>query len=240
MGGRRTRLMNKYTPRDVKFPTIYKVGHNARQIAYLLSGISVLARLAGYSGLCVLIDEAESYSLLRAQQRPKAGLFFAAMVHAATAAPVGGDRSPISEDALPQHRLRDYPATYGTGQSLFFLFAVTRSENQLPLAEWLSPEEIVQLDPHPSAQEIGQFLQRLQGYHGQAYGYRAVERNDNLRREAAERLSLAMERRQLSIRELVRLSVDLLDLAHLYRDYQVSALIAELGTSLGDSERSAR
>jgi hypothetical protein len=59
------------------------VGHNGRQIAYLLSGISVLARLAGYSGLGVLIDEAESYSLLAAYQRPKADEFFSALIYAA-------------------------------------------------------------------------------------------------------------------------------------------------------------
>lgn len=243
MGGRRTRLMNKATPKDLKFPTIYKVGHNARQIAYLLGGISVLARLAGYSGLCVLIDEAESYSLLKSQQRPKAGLFFAALIHAATAeyaATGDDDRSPIREDALPQHRLRNYPATYGAGQSLFFLFAVTRSENQLPLEEWLSPDEIVQLDPHPSAQEIGEFLQRLQGYHGQAYGYRPGERHEQLNGAAAQQLSLAMERRKLSIRGLVRLSVDLFDLAYLYPDYRPSELIAELRNSLGDSESQER
>jgi hypothetical protein len=64
MGGRRTRPMRAATPRGVAFPTIYRVGHNARQVAYLLGGISVLARLAGYSGLCVLVDEAESTSLL--------------------------------------------------------------------------------------------------------------------------------------------------------------------------------
>jgi hypothetical protein len=64
MGGRRTRPMRAATPQGVAFPTIYRVGHNARQVAYLLGGISVLARLAGYSGLCVLVDEAESTSLL--------------------------------------------------------------------------------------------------------------------------------------------------------------------------------
>lgn len=83
MGGRRTKAMNKAAPRGVKFPSIYRVGHNARQLAYLLSGVSVLARLAGYSGLCVLIDEAESYSLLQAYQRPKADAFFSAVIYAA-------------------------------------------------------------------------------------------------------------------------------------------------------------
>ena len=88
MGGRRTKAMNKAAPRGVQFPSIYTVGHNARQIAYLLSGVSVLARLAGYSGLCVLVDEAESYSLLQAYQRPKADAFFSAVIYAAlTGAP---------------------------------------------------------------------------------------------------------------------------------------------------------
>lgn len=230
MGGRRTRLMHPATPQGVKFPTIYKVGHNARQVAYLLGGISVLARLAGYSGLCVLIDEAESTALLRAQQRPKAGLFFAALIHAATAA--GADGARIPEDALPQHHLRDYPASYGAGQSLFFLFAVTRSENPLPLDAWLAPDEIVELDPRPTAAETSEFLRRLQGFHGQAYGYPADERHDRLCRGGAETLALAVAQGQASIRGLVRLSVDLFDLAYLHPDRSADELLAELAGSV--------
>lgn len=52
-----------------QIPLYLHCGNNARQIAYLLTGVSALARLAGYSGLCVLIDEAESYSLLTSAQR---------------------------------------------------------------------------------------------------------------------------------------------------------------------------
>lgn len=232
MGGRRTRLMNQATPKEIKFPTIYKVGHNSRQVAYLLSGISVLARLAGYSGLCVLIDEAESYSLLKAQQRPKASQFFAALIHAARSS---AGTATIPETVLPQHRLREYPTSYGVGQSLFFLFTVTRSENQLPLDAWLSPEEIVQLDPHPTPQEIDRFLQRLQGYHAQAFAYGVGERHDRLRHVAAEQLSLATERRKLSIRGLVRLSVELLDLAFLYPDDPLTDVEGELGRFTTDS-----
>jgi len=230
MGERRSRQMNKATPRGVRFPTIYRTGHNARQVAYLLSGISVLARLAGYRGLCVLIDEAESYSLLRAQQRPKATLFFAAMIHTA-----GGGREAIPESALPQHRFRHYPTRYGGEQSLFFLFTITHGENQLPLEEWLAPEEILLLAPHPNPQEITAFLQRLQDYHAQAYGYQATERQGQLRRAAAEHLSLAMKRARLGIRGLVRLSVELFDLAYLHPDYPVVEMIEELGSQFGAS-----
>src|SRR4051794_5116307 len=40
-----------------KPPTLYATGEVARQYTYLLTGISVLATMLGYSGLAVLIDE---------------------------------------------------------------------------------------------------------------------------------------------------------------------------------------
>ncbi len=59
-----------------KPPTLYSAGDVARQYSYLLSGISVLAHQLGYSGLAVLIDESEHYSLLRARQRVRADSVF--------------------------------------------------------------------------------------------------------------------------------------------------------------------
>ena len=228
VSGQRAKLMNKAMPRGVKFPSIYTVGHNARQIAYLLSGVSVLARLAGYSGLCVLIDEAESYSLLQAYQRPKADEFFSAVIYAA----LQERQTRITADMLPQHRWKDYPAAYADRQSLFFLFTVTRSENRLPLETWLDDGQIMALDPHHSAQEIGQFMQQVMGYHGQAYGYEIGERQRQVRRAAAEHLALGMRNGRLSIRGVVRLSVELFDLLYLYPDYEVTALLDELRQQL--------
>ena len=228
VSGQRAKLMNKAMPRGVKFPSIYTVGHNARQIAYLLSGVSVLARLAGYSGLCVLIDEAESYSLLQAYQRPKADEFFSAVIYAA----LQERQTRITADMLPQHRWMDYPAAYADRQSLFFLFTVTRSENRLPLETWLDDGQIMALDPHHSAQEIGQFMQQVMGYHGQAYGYEIGERQRQVRRAAAEHLALGMRNGRLSIRGVVRLSVELFDLLYLYPDYEVTALLDELRQQL--------
>jgi hypothetical protein len=224
MGGRRVTLMNRATPRGIRFPSIYRVGHNARQIAYLLSGVSVLARLAGYSGLCILIDEAESYSLLNAYQRPKASLFFSGVIHAA----LGEDGSQVNGDDLPQHRYRDYPLSYGERQSLFFLFTVTRSDNRMPLEDWLSEDQILELDPHHSPQEIGQFLEGVMNYHAHAYGYAVGERQRQIRRGAAEHLALGMRNGRLSIRGVVRLAVELYDLLYLYPEYDVAALLNEL------------
>lgn len=224
MGGRRVATMNKSLPRGMKFPSIYTVGNNARQIAYLLSGVSTLARLANYSGLCVLIDEAESYSLLRPYQRPKAGQFFSAVVYAA----LREQQNRINADSLPQHRWRAYPPAYGQGQSLFFLFTVTHSDNRMPLEEWLDAQQILLLEPHHTPQQIGQFLEKALHYHALAYGYEPADRQRQVRRGAAEELALGMRNGRLSIRSTVRLAVELYDLLHLHPDYDVATLLAEL------------
>ena len=228
MGGRRVKTMNKGLPRGVKFPSIYKVGHNARQIAYLFTGVSVLARLAGYSGVCLLVDEAESYSLLRPYQRPKADLFFRAIIYAA----LRQQQARISADEFPQHRWRNYPMAYDEGQSLFFLFTVTRSDNRLALTDWLPEEAIFNLEPGAEPQEMGQFLQRILTYHAQAYGYEPGERQGQVRRGAAEHLAQGLRHGRLSMRSVVRLAVELFDLLYLYPDYDVATLLDELHTQI--------
>ncbi len=228
MGGRRVKSMNRAMPRGVRFPSIYRVGHNARQMAYLLSGVSVLARLAGYSGLCVLIDEAESYSLLKAYQQPKASLFFSGVIHAA----LGAERSQLSDDDLPQHRFRDYPVAYGERQSLFFLFTITRSDNRLPLEAWLDDDKVLSLEPHHTPQEIGHFLEQVMDYHALAYGYAVGERQRQVRRGAAEHLAQGMRNDRLNIRAVVRLAVELYDLLYLHPEYEVVSLLDELRSQM--------
>ncbi len=224
MGGRRVKLMNKAMPRGIKFPSIYKIGHNARQIAYLFTAVSALARLGNYSGLCLLVDEAESYSLLRAYQRPKADLFFQAMVYAA----LQERQNNLHDDQFPQHRWRDYPMAYDQGQSLFFLFTVTRSDNRLALQDWLTEDQIFTLDPEAEPQEVGQFLQRILTYHTRAYAYEAGERQQQVRRGAAEHLAMGIRNGRFSMRSVVRLAVELFDLLYLHPDYDVATLLDEL------------
>ena len=224
MGGRRIRLMNKALPRGIKFPTIYRIGHNARQIAYLFTAVSALAKLGSYSGLCLLVDEAESYSLLRAYQRPKASLFFQAIIFAA----LRDQQDKIHAEQFPQHRWREYPMAYDAGQSLFFLFTVTRSDNRLPLHEWLEESQIFYLEPDVSPQEVGQFLQLILDYHAQAYSYEPGQRQKQVRRGAAEHLAQGLRNGRLSMRRVVRLAVELFDLLYLYQDYEVAILLDEL------------
>lgn len=226
ISGRSNEAMKKSMPRKFKVPSLYRQGNNARQIAYLLNGLSVLARLVGYSGLCLLIDEAESYSLLTPKQQLKANAFFSALIYST----LQETQSLIQADQLPQHHVREFPLTYGGRQSLLFLFTVTRSDNRMPLENWLDPELVIELDPHHTAQEIGQFLQQVLGYHAQAYAYEAGERQGQIRRGAAELLALGMRNHNLSIRSLVRLAVELFDLLYLYPDYSAAALLDELRT----------
>ncbi len=228
MGGRRVKLMNKAKPRGIKFPSIYKIGHNARQIAYLMSGISALARLGNYSGLCILVDEAESYSLLRPYQRPKASLFFQAMIYAA----LRDQQEIISKDQFPQHRWRDYPMAYDQGQSLFFLFTVTRSDNRMPLQDWLTDEQIFLLDPEVTPQEVGRFLQQILDYHAQAYEYEPTARQSQVRRGAAEHLAMGVRNGRLSMRRVVRLAIELYDLLYLHPKYDVALLLDELRSQM--------
>lgn len=223
-GGRRVRLMNKALPRGAKFPSIYTIGHNARQMAYLFTAVSVLARLGNYSGLCLLVDEAESYSLLQPYQRPKATLFFQAVIYAA----LRESQNKIGEEIFPQHRWCLYPMAYDQGQSLFFLFTVTHSDNRLPLHDWLSNDDIFYLKPDAEPQEVGRFLQQILTYHAQAYGYESGERQAQIRRGAAEHLAMGVRNGRLSMRSVVRLSVELFDLLYLHPSYDVATLLDEL------------
>ncbi|MGB0388164.1 MAG: BREX system ATP-binding domain-containing protein [Ardenticatenaceae bacterium] len=224
-GGPRVQLMqHSGLPRGVKFPIIYKTGHNARQIGYLLGGISALARLVNYRGLCILIDEAESYSLLRDNQRPKARLFFQSMIYATLR-----DQQPhIDPDSLPQHRRGDYPAAFGECQSLFFLFTVTHSDKHLPLNQWLNEPQILTLNTHHNPRQIGTFLQQVLNYHTQAYAYPPDIRHGQIRRAAAEHLALGIRHNRISIRGLVRLAVELFDLLYLHQDIDVAELLSQL------------
>jgi hypothetical protein len=224
MGGRRVQSMNRALPAGARLPTIYRTGNNARQIAYLFSGLSVLARLAGYSGLALLIDEAESFSLLPPALRPRASTFFSAVIYAA----LRDRQSHIAAEGIPQHHRRPYPLTYGDRQSLFFLFTVTRSDNRMPLEEWLDADQVIDLNPHHTPQEIGQFLEKVMTYHAQAYGYAVGERQGQIRRGAAEHLALGMRNGKLSIRGVVRLAVELYDLLYLYPGYDAATLLDEL------------
>lgn len=213
-----------------KPPSLYAVGEVARQYSYLLTGISVLASLLGYSGLAVLIDESEHYSLLKARQRGRADAFFQAMICGA----LGLNNGRIDANHIPEHARADYPVMFASNPHLFFLFALTESENRMPVDVWLSPTQIVRLDDRFIEKDIGKFFNTLLDYHGLAYDYNSENRRNGEALSAVPGLlSHALSQHRLNLRELIRTAVTVCDLLYLHDDYSPDAAMQELVRGLG-------
>jgi hypothetical protein len=146
----------------------------ARIYGYLLSGLSALARLAGYEGLVVLVDEAEFYSLLSSENRDYARVLFKALAWAS----VGGEEGllpfgreeldlggmGILQDLPPQYR----PAALEGGAGLYTVFAMTPNEQGLEaLGEAVPAEATAEL----GAFEMGDYralVERVFDHYGRA------------------------------------------------------------------------
>jgi len=116
----------------------------ARIYGYLLSGISTLARLCGYRGLAVLVDEAEFYALLSRENRFYAQTLFKSLALASAANP---DELPFSVDELDiggQGILQTLPARYGERPSLYTVFAMTPTDDGLEALNGAVPADTIQ------------------------------------------------------------------------------------------------
>src|SRR5258708_22558011 len=213
-----------------KPPKLYLNGEVARQYTYLLSAISVLATRLGYSGLAVLIDESEHYSLLRAAQRGKAHSFFKSMIYAA----VGENNRRIDISTIPNHTRVDYSVTFADTNNLFFIFASTESENRMPIESWLAPSQQVRLDDRFLKDDILKFAKMVLRYHSVAYDYPPqAERYKVLLEKASTMLSKTLHQHRINLRQLIQLTVTCCDLMFLHQDYESESLLKELGHGLG-------
>ncbi len=212
-------------------PRLYLAGEVARQYSYLLSAVSVLAGMLGYGGLAVLIDESEHYSLLRATQRGRADAFFKALIYAA----LGQANSRVDPKTIPYHSSAEYDIAFASSPQLFFLFALTESENRMPVDSWLAPSQILRLDDRFIERDILEFFKTLLRYHSIAYGYGYPpprERYEEAVKAAPGMLSRALGQHRINMRELIRLGVTVCDLLFLHPDYAPGALIEELAKGL--------
>jgi len=212
-----------------KPPPLYLTGETARQYTYLLTGISKLATLLGYSGLTVLIDESEHYSLLRAAARERADSFFKALIVAA----LGLAGSRIDPQTIPDHPRADYPVSYTSEPHLLFLFALTESADRMPVGTWLAPSHIVRLDDRFIEKDIREFFGTLLRYHALAYDYApAPERYDAVAGPVTGLLSRALAQHRINLRGLIRAAVTVCDLLYLHPDYAPDTLADELKRGL--------
>jgi hypothetical protein len=213
-----------------KPPRLYVNGEVARQYTYLLTGISVLATMAGYAGLAVLIDESEHYSLLRAAQRGKADAFFKSMIHAAT----GESNQRIDLSTIPNHTRADYPVTFASPANLFFMFATTENEDRMPIESWLAPSQQVRLDDRFLKEDINKFAKMVLRYHAVAYDYvPSAGRYQTLLDKVAAVLSKVLSQHRINLRQLIQLIVTVCDLLFLHQDYQPDLLVNELSQGIG-------
>lgn len=213
-----------------KPPKLYVTGEIARQYSYLLSGISLLATLLGYSGLATFIDESEHYSLLKAAQRGRADSFFQSMIYAA----VGPDSTRIDVASIPTHLRADYPPAFDSPAHLFFLFATTDSEDRMPLETWLIPSQCVRLDDRFLKEDILKFSKVVLRDHGTAYSYvPSAERYKAFVENLSALLSRALDQHRINLRQLIQMVVTVCDLLFLHPDYAPETLIAEVRVGLG-------
>jgi len=212
-----------------KPPRLYTTGEIARQYTYLLTGISVLASLVGYSGLTVLIDESEHYSLLRPAQRERADSIFKAMIVSA----LGLNNGRIDAATIASHPRFDYPIQYASEPHLLFLFALTESTDRMPVGTWLAPSHIVRLDDRFIEKDIREFFKTLLRYHALAYGYPpSRERYEEAVKTAPVLLARALSQHRINLRELIRSAVTVCDLMYLHGDYDPVELLDELKRGL--------
>jgi hypothetical protein len=211
-------------------PRLYITGENARQYSYLLTGISLLATLVGYSGLTALIDESEHYSLLRAAQRERADSFFKAMIVSALG--LANGRIDARRE-IPENSRAEYPLCYTSEPHFFFLFALTESADRMPVGAWLAPSHLVRLDDRFIEKDIREFYGTLLRYHALAYDYPlAPERYADAAAVAPGLLARALAQHRINLREVIRSAVTTCDLLYLYPDYAVDGMLEELKVGL--------
>jgi len=207
-------------------PTLYANGAMARQYSYLLSGLAVLAKLCGYSGLTVLIDESELYSQLRNKQLDRADEFFRAMIYAA----VGTNKDRLRAEDIPVDTRASYEVAYTQDAHLLFGFAVTiAQDNMMPVDNWLRPTQILRLDDSYIAKDVLEFFKMLLQYHRLAYHYETPrERYEQVIMHTSAHVSQALKDQRFNVRQAIKAVVEVCDLLYLYPDYAADALIGEM------------
>ncbi len=154
-----------------RFPKIYSLLDCrpwAKIYGYILNGIATLAKAVGYAGLVIVIDEAEFYSLLSAQNRAYAKSLFQAWSHA-----VGDcDDLPFTSDELITGGYgvqRDLPSRYSENPGLYLVFAMTpNSDGIRVLQEAVAPQYICYLNPL-SALDYLKMTEHVVALYGEAY-----------------------------------------------------------------------
>ena len=189
----------------------------------------------GYSGLAVLIDESEHYSLLRSAQRERADAFFKAMIVSA----LGLNNGRIdARREIPENSRADYPVCYTSEPHLFFLFALTESADRMPVGTWLAPSHLVRLDDRFIEKDIREFYATLLRYHALAYDYTpAPARYADAAAVLHGLLARAPAPHRINLRELIRRAGTTCGRLYLHADSHAEERTGELQTGVKGKKR---
>jgi hypothetical protein len=105
----------------------------------------------------------------------------------------------------------------------------------MPVDLWLAPSQLVRLDDRFIERDIGEFFQTLLRYHSIAYDYAdpsASERYLAIMQVVPNKLARALGQHRINLREVIRLSVIVLDLLYLHTDYEPATLLEDLTSGL--------
>lgn len=123
----------------------------ARIYGYLLNGVATLARQVGYSGLVVLVDEAEFYSLLSKDNRHYAETVFKALTWAAVGSRGDGESLPFDGADLSlggYGLLQRLPPAYDAHAGLYTVFAMTPNRDGIGVLNAVVPaDQTTELSP---------------------------------------------------------------------------------------------
>jgi hypothetical protein len=127
----------------------------------------------------------------------------------------------------------EYPVAFASESHVLFLFALTESEDRMPVGTWLAPAHIVRLDDRFIEKDIHEFFRTLLRYHALAYEYTPTrERYEHIVSETPTLLARALNQHRINLRELIRGAVTICDLLYLHSDYVPDDLLLDLKRGL--------
>ncbi|MFU8802295.1 MAG: BREX system ATP-binding domain-containing protein [Bradymonadaceae bacterium] len=139
----------------------------ARIYGYLLSGLAGVARMCGYGGLVLLVDEAELYALLSKENRDYAQNLFKAL----SCASLGTGRIPFDASELDLGGygiLQDLPPRYGQEPSMYTVFAMTPNSGGIETLHAAVPADSISELSAFGTEDYEELVRRVCAFYGLA------------------------------------------------------------------------
>ncbi len=202
----------------------------AHVYAYLLGGISTLARKVGYRGLVILLDEAENFDLMGTAGRAFAeDVFSCLMVAALGPEGVSFAESAINKGGFPPQR--KLPLMFQPHQHMYVVSAMTPSTAGENLLRRLVPDHLLSELTRLSQDSYHELSRRVVTIFETAYP--EMRFGEQLSQPLGDVLWTLMRNNFIeSPREATKLTVEFLDLIRLRHD-AISAFFADVKRKLG-------